>query len=352
MHINSIFLKLFLTCLIALVLSHVVLAVVFAVLFQHSLASIPLTSAALNQMKQLFSVASFISLAMTSVFFSYLARRITAPLREMNRVALQIARGHFDQRVTIKTRDEVGALGETFNDMAASLAGLDQLRKDFVANVSHDLRSPLTSIHGFVRAFLDGTIPDERKRHYLTIMEAQTERMIKLVNDLLDLARIEAGQLEIRPVNFNLSELVRQVVARLEPEWGKKQVTVEVLAEEAQDLHVCADPDRIDQVLVNLLHNAVQFSPPHSSIAVLVKKRAQAVISVKDEGPGIRQEDRELIWERFYKADRARTKQTGTGIGLSIVKHILDLHHSPISVKSEAGKGSTFTFTLPLTPNR
>jgi signal transduction histidine kinase len=322
------------------------------VLFQHSLASIPLTSAALNQMKQLFSVASFISLAITSVFFSYLARRITAPLREMNRVALQIARGHFDQRVTIKTRDEVGALGETFNSMAASLASLDQMRKDFVANVSHDLRSPLTSIHGFVRAFLDGTIPDERQRHYLTIMEAQTERMIKLVNDLLDLARIEAGQLEIRPVSFNMPELVRQVVARLEPEWGKKQVTVEVLSEEAQDIHVCADPDRIDQVLVNLLHNAIQFSPPHSSIAVLVKKRAQAVISVKDEGPGIRQEDLESIWERFYKADRARTKQTGTGIGLSIVKHILDLHHSPIDVQSEAGKGSTFTFTLPLAPNR
>ena len=311
MRIKSIFLKLFLTCLIALVLSHVVLAVVFALLFQNSLASIPLTSAALHQMKQLFSVASFISLAMTSVFFSYLARRITAPLREMNRVALQIARGHFDQRVTIKTRDEVGALGETFNSMAAALAGLDQMRKDFVANVSHDLRSPLTSIHGFVRAFLDGTIPDERKRHYLTIMEAQTERMIKLVNDLLDLARIEAGQLEIRPVNFNLSELVRQVVARLEPEWGKKQVTVEVLAEEAQDLHVCADPDRIDQVLVNLLHNAVQFSPPHSSIAVLVKKRAQAVISVKDEGPGIRQEVVLTLRSGGSKLEREISTQKG-----------------------------------------
>ncbi len=352
MRIKSIFVKLFLTCLIALVLSHVVLAVVFAVLFQHSLASIPLNSEALSQMKQLFSLASFISLAMTSVFFSYLARRITAPLREMNGVALQIARGHFDQRVMIKTCDEVGTLGETFNAMAASLAGLDQMRKDFVANVSHDLRSPLTSIHGFVRAFLDGTIPDERQRQYLTIMEAQTERMIKLVNDLLDLARIEAGQLEIRPVSFNVSELVRQVVARLEPEWGKKQVTVEVLSEEAQDIHVCADPDRIDQVLVNLLHNAVQFSPPHSSIEVLLKKEVQAVVSVRDEGPGIRQEERESIWERFYKADRARTKQTGTGIGLSIVKHILDLHHSPISVKSEVGNGSIFTFTLPLAPNR
>src|SRR5207244_12266189 len=129
MRIKSIFLKLFLTCLIALVLSHVVLAVVFAVLFQHSLASIPLNSEALSQMKQLFSVASFISLAITSVFFSYLSRRITAPLREMNGVALQIARGHFDQRVMSKTCDEVGTWGETFNSLAGRWAGLDQLSR-------------------------------------------------------------------------------------------------------------------------------------------------------------------------------------------------------------------------------
>jgi signal transduction histidine kinase len=202
-----------------------------------------------------------------------------------------------------------------------------------------------------VRAFLDEAIPDERKHHVLLVMDEQTTRLIKLVNDLLDLARIEGGQVEIHPITFHLSELVRQVVARLEPEWAKKQITVNILSEEAQDISVVADRDRMDQVLVNLVHNAIQFSPPHSSIAVLVKKEAQAVISVKDEGPGIRQEDLESIWERFYKADQARTKQTGTGIGLSIVKHLLDLHHRPITVTSDVGKGSTFTFTLPLASN-
>jgi signal transduction histidine kinase len=311
-----------------------------------------ITSADLTHLTYLFAWASLLSLTLTSVVTYSLSRQMTAPLREMNRVALQIARGHFEQRVTIKTRDEVSELAETFNYMAQELASLDQMRKDFVANVSHDLRSPLTSIHGFVRAFLDETIPAERQRHYLTIMQEQTERMMKLVNDLLDLARIEAGQVEIRPVSFNLSELVRQVVARLEPEWGKKQVMVEVLPEEAPDIHVLADPDRIDQVLVNLLYNAIQVSSPQSASEVTLKKRAQAVVSVRDDGPGIRQEDLALIWERFYKADPARTKQAGTGIGLSIVKHILDLHHSPIDVKSEVGQGSIFTFTLPLAPLR
>jgi signal transduction histidine kinase len=354
MRITSLFAKLFLTCLVALVLSHVLLAVTFALLFQHNLASMHLTEAALAQMKQLFSIAAFLSLVLTSALFFYLSRRITAPLREMQQVALQIARGAFDQRVNITTHDEVGALGEAFNAMAAELAGLDQMRRDFVANVSHDLRSPLTSIHGFVRAFLDEAIPDERKHHVLQVMDEQTTRLIKLVNDLLDLARIEAGQVEIYPVSFNLSELVRQVVARMEPEWAKKQIAVNLLSEEAQDISVVADRDRMDQVLVNLVHNAIQFSPPARSVTVSLRKEAevaQAVIAVQDEGPGIRQEERELIWERFYKADQARTKQTGTGIGLSIVKYLLDLHHRPITVTSDVGKGSTFTFTLPLASN-
>src|SRR5258708_29776451 len=204
MRIKSMFLKVFLTCIITLFLSHVVLDITFYVLFQNNLTDMHITSADLTHLTYLFAWASLVSLTITSVVTYSLSQRMTAPLREMNRVALQIARGQFDQRVTVKTRDEVGELGETFNYMAQELAGLDQIRKDFVANVSHDLRSPLTSIHGFVRAFLDRTITDQRRRHCLTIMEAQTERMIKLGTDLLDLPRIEPGQLQIRPISCNL----------------------------------------------------------------------------------------------------------------------------------------------------
>jgi signal transduction histidine kinase len=192
--IKSIFLKLFITYIIILIVSHFVFTIASYFLFQNHLTNIHLNSEHFNQIKYLFLLSSIISLSITGLFTYYLSKRITAPIREMNRVALHIARGQFDQRV--KTRDELGRLGEAFNYMADELASLDQMRKDFVANVSHDLRSPLTSIHGFVRAFLDETIPSERKRHYFTIMKEQTERMIKLVNDLLDMARIEAGQLE------------------------------------------------------------------------------------------------------------------------------------------------------------
>jgi signal transduction histidine kinase len=350
--IKSIFLKLFITYIVILIVSHFVFTIASYLLFQNHLTNMHLNSEDFNQMKYLFVLSSIISITITGLFTYFLSKRITAPIREMNRVALYIARGRFNQRVKIKTRDELGQLGETFNYMAQELAGLDQMRKDFVANVSHDLRSPLTSIHGFVRAFLDDTIPGERKRHYFSIMKEQTERMIKLVNDLLDMARIEAGQMEIRPVIFNLSEMIRRVVAHMEPEFVKKQVNVELISEEEQDIHVFADPDRIDQVIGNLIQNAVQFSSPGSSVEVLLKKEEQAVISIQDYGPGIRQEDIQSIWERFYKVDRARTQKTGTGLGLSIVKNILDLHQTDIQVESEAGRGTTFTFTLSIAQNK
>ncbi len=342
--------KFWLSCLVGLVLSHVILDVVFVVLFQHSLAGMHLSAAALHQMKQMFSLASGIALVVTGALCWYLARRITAPLREMDRAARQIAGGAFDRRVAIMTRDEVGDLGATFNAMAAELARRDDLRQTFVANVSHDLRSPLTAIRGFVSAFLDGTLPADRQRHALTVMADQTDRMIKLVNDLLDLARIDAGQFAMQPDRFNLSEMVRRVVARMEPEWDHWQITVEVVADAPHDIEVVADQDRIDQVLVNLVQNAIHWSPPGSIVEVRVHQADQAVIAIQDAGPGIPPEEVDVIWDRFYKGEHARTKQAGTGIGLSIVKHILDLHHSPITVQSDVGHGATFTFSLPLAP--
>ncbi|WP_203247685.1 sensor histidine kinase [Sporosarcina beigongshangi] len=350
--IKSIFLKLFLTYIVILIVSHFVFAVASYLLFQNNLTDMHLNPEGFIQLKYLFISSSIISITITGLFTYYLTKRITAPLREMNRVALLIAKGQFNQKVNIRTHDELEELGETFNYMTHELASLDQMRKDFVANVSHDLRSPLTSIHGFTRAFLDDKIPSDRKRHYFTIMKEQTERMIKLVNDLLDMSQIESGQLEIRAVLFNLSELVRQVMARMEPEFVNKKLNVELITEEVQDIHVYADSDRIDQVIVNLIQNAAQISSNGSSIEVILKKEQQAVVSIRDYGQGISQEDIQSIWKRFYKTDRSRTKMVGTGIGLSIVKHLLVLHQTDIQVESEVGRGTTFTFTLPITQSK
>lgn len=346
--IKSIFLKLFLTCIVILIVSHLILVIASYLLFQDHLTALHGDLGSMNQMVYLFILASIISTTITCLFTYYLTKRITAPIREMNQVALQIAKGQFEKRVEIKTYDELGELGETFNYMAQELENSDQMKKDFVANVSHDLRSPLTSIYGYVRAFLDDTIPNERKQHYFIIMREQTERLIKLVNDLLDMSQLEAGKLEIQPVVFNMSELVRQVVARMESEFVNKKLNVELISEETQEIYVVADPNRIDQVIFNLIQNSIQFSSIGSSVEINLKKEKQAVFSIRDYGPGIRESDIPSIWNRFYKADIARTQKVGTGLGLSIVKHILSLHKTDIQVKSEVGKGAAFTFTLPI----
>ncbi|WP_218839263.1 sensor histidine kinase [Evansella halocellulosilytica] len=300
-----------------------------------------------KQVQSILTMTLLIGIVIAGLIIFLTSRKMTSPLREMNDSALQFAKGNFSHRVKIKTKDEIGQLGETFNYMAKELGSIDQMRKDFVANVSHDLRSPLTSIKGFLGALMDGTIPSDQQYKYFSIMKNETERLMKLVNDLLDMARLEAGQTKINPVSYNLTEQLRLTIARMEPTITQQQIEIELMAEE--DVFVVADPNRIDQVLVNLLQNAVQFSNKKSKVDVKIDKGVEEVtVHIRDYGVGMCEEDLNHIWERFYKKEKARSNKGGTGIGLSIVKQIIDLHETSISVHSELNKGTTVTFTLPI----
>ncbi|MDG5788963.1 HAMP domain-containing sensor histidine kinase [Evansella sp. AB-P1] len=302
----------------------------------------------LKQMKFLINMTILIAIIVAGIIIFFTSRKMTSPLREMNHSALQFAKGDFSHRVTIRTKDEIGQLGETFNYMAKELGSIDQMRKDFVANVSHDLRSPLTSIRGFLGALMDGTIPSDQQYKYFSIMKNETERLMKLVEDLLEMARLEADQVEMNPDSYNISEQIRLIIAKMEPTISEHQIEIEMLGEE-EDVFVVADPYRIDQVLINLLQNAIQFSNTSGKIEVNIEKQGEyASICIRDYGIGMAKDSVKHIWERFYKKEKSRSNKGGTGIGLSIVKHIIDLHETTIHVDSELGKGTTFTFTLPL----
>ena len=300
-----------------------------------------------SRMKGIFLLAGFITVLGTTLFLFIISKRIAAPLRDMNSVALEYAKGNFDKKVTVKSKDEVGQLGNSLNYMAKELESLDSMRKEFVANVSHDMRSPLTSVNGFIVAMLDGTIPEHQHKRYLRLMKDETTRLIKLVNDLLDIASIEAGQMAISPINYNLSEQVRKLIAKTEPELTKGQIEVSLTSNQEEDIFILADPNRIDQVLGNLMQNAINFSPEKGMIEVEVAQNEQEVtVSIKDEGPGLREEEMKFIWDRFFKVDKARSQKSGTGIGLSIVKHIIDLHGAKIEVDSKPGVGTKFTIFI------
>ncbi|CAI6082490.1 sensor histidine kinase [Cohnella sp. JJ-181] len=300
-----------------------------------------------NAFNGLFRNIMITMLVVSTTIVLIVSRGMTARLRRMTLAARDIAKGRFDVRLPDRHRDEIGELASSLNHMSAELGSLDRMRREFLANVSHDLRSPLTSIGGFVEAMLDGAVPPDRERHYLGLVREQTQRMNRLVNDLLDVARMEAGQLEIAPLPYNLSSWIRGLLARMSPDAGRRGIRLELIGD-AEDLWVRADPDRIDQVLANLVLNAIQFSPDGRAVQVeAVREGDRARISVRDFGVGIPGEELDKIWQRFYKSDKARSARTGSGLGLAIVQFVLEKHGTAASVRSVVGEGTLFTFFLP-----
>lgn len=304
-----------------------------------------------SELRLINLLAILITITLTAIIIFFVSRKISSPLQEMNNIVLKFAKGDFSENVKVRSKDEIGQLGESVNHMAKELSSIEQMRRDFVANVSHDLRSPLTSINGFLVAILDGTIPDERRNHYLAIMKNETERLIKLVNDLLDISKLESNELQIDPTSYNFSEQLRLIIAKMEPVLLKHETEIE-LNDEDEDIYVYADSERIEQVLINLIQNAIHFSPNKSIVNIKLEcDKNKVMFVVRDKGNGISEQDLQYIWDRFYKADKSRTNKLGAGIGLSIVKRIIDLHDTTITVESNLGEGTTFSFALPLARN-
>jgi signal transduction histidine kinase len=301
-----------------------------------------------NRWNRFLWISATITLTLGLLLVLLSSTWITRRLKHMIAAAREIAKGNFNQQIGVGSKDELGELAETLNRMAQELGSLDRMRKDFLANVSHDLRSPLTSIHGYVEALKDGTIPQERSHHYLSVISGQTKRLIRLVNDLLDMAKLDAGVFDVNPVTFNLTETVRKVLARMESQFIRHRVVFEIVSASGEEIYVRGDPDRIEQVVMNLVQNAIEFSSDRDEVKVMLEKRDQAVVRVIDKGIGMNAEELAEIWDRFYKSDKARSRKNGTGIGLSIVKAIMDKHGSDIAAASDKGKGTVFTFALPL----
>ena len=288
-------------------------------------------------------VAIFIAVLLIYIFSLKLSR----PLKQIKNAAAKISNGEFEKRLDIKSKDEIGELAKTFNQMAVALQNIEEMRRDFIANVSHELRTPMTSIRGFIEGILDGTIPPDRQNHYLTIVREETNRLNRLVNDLLDLAKMEAGELTLNIIPLEINELVRKCVIKLETLLLEKDLTVDADFEE-EDMPVKADADAIDRVLYNLMHNAIKFTPSGGNIKIMTRIQKDRIeVTVKDNGIGIDENELDMIWDRFYKTDKSRSKEkTGTGLGLAIVKNIINEHEQDIWVESKSGEGTSFTFTL------
>lgn len=285
-----------------------------------------------------------------------LARRITRPLQGISKMAEAITKGDLRVRIPIAAQDEVGSLATTINTMADTLSTdierlrkLERVRSEFLANVSHELRTPIFSMQGFLETLIDGAVDDPAvNREFLGKAHKHAERLNTLLNDLIEISRIESGDMKMSHRYFALPEFLAHVVEEMRPEADRKRISLTLVNPLPEDVEVFGDKERLKQVMVNLIDNAIKYTDPGGSVTVrAVADTDKVTISVADTGCGIAEEHLGRIFERFYRVDKDRSREVGgTGLGLAIVKHIVEAHDGTLSVKSTVGKGSEFSFTV------
>ena len=274
----------------------------------------------------------------------FLSSRILAPVHALSGAARRMARGDFSEQVQVKTKDELGQLADTFNMMSRELARTEEMRRNMVADVAHELRTPLSNIRGIVEAMRDGVMAvDERS---LASIHEEVMLLARLVDDLQELTLAEAGKLTLDMQDTDIADLARRAVEIARPMAEAKGIQVRVQAN--GDAHVRADSERIAQVLRNLLNNAINYTPQGGHVVVSVEVRdTEVAVKVADTGIGIPAEDLPRIFDRFYRVDKSRSRVTGgSGLGLTIAKRLVDAHGGSMTVESEVGRGSKFTFTI------
>ncbi len=288
------------------------------------------------------AIAAFIALFLARI----LARGMTQPLRDMAHAARSMTRGDYRQRVRVRSRDEVGQLAVAFNRMAGEMEGLERLRRDLVANVSHELKTPISALQARLENLLDGV--EEPDPVLIGVMLQQAERLSRLVDQLLDLSRLESGDLPLEIESVQLASLVERVVNEVEVARSDRQIHARNLV--PNDLPPLeADRERLHQVLFNLVDNAFRFTPPGGEVTVrAIRENGSCEVSVEDTGPGIPPEHLPLVFERFYRVDPSRSREDGgTGIGLAIARSVVEAHGGRIWAESRIGEGSRFLFVLP-----
>lgn len=299
-------------------------------------------------MLRVFLLCLILVLLLAFIAVWFVSMRMVRPLRQMSAAAKSFAKGDFSVRVPVRDQDEIGQLAVAFNNMAASLTSLEEMRRSFVANVSHELKTPMTSIAGFIDGILDGTIPREKETDYLRLVSDEVKRLSRLVRSFLDIARIEAGELKFTPVEFDLMELTRRVIVGFEQTINEKRLEVRGLDSDSA-VPVRADRDLTHQIVYNLVDNAVKFANEGGYLEINVAPHGKKVfMGVKNSGMGISTADLPYVFDRFYKTDKSRSRdRKGVGLGLYIVKTVLNMQGEDIAVKSVEGDYCEFVFSLP-----
>ncbi len=304
----------------------------------------------LNEIGEMFLISALLVVLLAFIMIYFMTGSMVQPLRQMVAATKSFSQGDFTSRIPVEGEDEIAQLAIAFNNMAYDLATLESTRRSFIANVSHELKTPMTTIAGFVDGILDGTIPKEKQEHYLKIVSDEVKRLSRVVRSMLNIARIEAGEQEIKPQVVDIHELVCRTVFTFEKAIEEKNLDVRGL--DTDKVMVKADPDLIHQVVYNLVENAVKFASPNGYIEfTYTTEGKKTYVGIRNSGQGLAKDEIPKVFDRFYKTDSSRSKdKTGVGLGLNIVKSIVKLHGGEIIVRSIEGEYSEFAFSVDSVP--
>lgn len=283
-----------------------------------------------------------------TLLITLFGKRALKPILNLTEATQEVAKGNFDVRVNINSRDEIGILTKNFNRMTKKLKNIEYLRKDFITNVSHEFKTPIASIQGFAKLLNSSNVSEEEKQEYTEIIIEETMRLSRLSSNILNLSGLENQEEIEQTILFSLDEQIRRGILLLEHEWSSKNINLDIDLEEVK---FQGDEEMLYQVWINLIQNAIKFSYDNGSIYIKLYQTGSIVkVKIKDTGIGMDEKTQKRIFEKFYQGDKSHSSE-GNGLGLSIVKRILDLCNGSICVKSKPGEGSTFIVELPITSN-
>jgi signal transduction histidine kinase len=304
-------------------------------------------SGVINQVNIIIFSSAFIILLLISIIIYIYSLRITKPIKDMELAAKRLAAGERTEDIKVTTSDEIGKLAHSFNFMKNELETTEKMRREFIANVSHDLRTPLTSINGFIQGMIDGIVKPEQYPEYLGIIKDEAARLLYLTGDILELAKIQSRSVSIHREKINLHKLLNGMLSSIKLMSTEKNINISITVDEK--IEVYADAERLKQILFNIIGNSIRYTPQGGRITVSAQKNGDNILTeVSDNGVGISEEDLPFIFEKFYRADKVRnSNNSGTGLGLNIVKSLVELHNGKIYAKSREGIGTKISFTLP-----
>ncbi len=301
-----------------------------------------------NAILRLFIFSALLPIIVMFFAEYFISYRFSKPLQLMSAAAKSMAKGDFSKRIPVKGDDEISELAISFNQMTNSLVQIEGTRRRFIANISHELKTPMTTIGGFIDGIIDGTIPPEKQSYYLSVVSAEIKRLSRLVQSMLSLAKLESGEQQINRSDFDLCDMLLKIVVSQEQRIASRQLNIEGL-DTMETIVVNADYDLLYQVIYNLVDNAVKFTNEGGSITFAINVKDNAVqFVIRNTGEGIEQKDIPFVFERFYKTDKSRSVvKDSTGLGLHLANTIISIHGGRISVKSKVNDYTEFSFILP-----